>query len=122
MKRPKINEKEAGIGPFLKKTDFNIETKGVLTHLKWDVLFVPDMETFQQMVVAAGAMAMTNPLFLNPLILSQFVNAQQVVANPEGPKINLTQVNQMTSLLINVTRRKSPNVYKSCTKMISLEK
>ncbi len=51
-----------------------------------------DLETFQQMVAAAGAMAMSNPLLLNPLILSQVINAQQL--NQNDPKFHFSQVNK----------------------------
>ena len=42
------------------------------------------------MFAAAGAMALSNPLFLNPLLLSQFISAQQ--SNTDEPKLNFNQV------------------------------
>ena len=54
-----------------------------------NTFFSADLETFQKMVAAAGAMALSNPLLLNPLILSSFINAQQ---NTDENKFDLAQV------------------------------
>ena len=56
------------------------------------------------MFAAAGAMALSNPLFLNPLLLSQFISAQQ--SNTDEPKLNFNQVT--TKFLLIVLGQKAP--------------